>query len=239
MKKTFGVLLLMLVCMVLLCLPAFAEGTDTAPETATGFYGIGSSTNVTITPQTAAGAAAESANAIIGEETLKLYKGAEKLDVVLANATNGGFYGVILVEGDSLPTKDNTIFYIDQVTAAENKAAFNVYPILPTENAEMSLYISSNVTGFELVKIPMGYAIDAELAAAPDVVYGELDGQPGITSNDALLVLKNAVGLETFTDDQKLAAEVDGDESGITSNDALTVLKYAVGLLSELPVQPE
>ena len=62
-----------------------------------------------------------------------------------------------------------------------------------------------------------------------DIIFGDVDGDGIITSADSLLILRQSVGLENFTDVQKELADVDGDGS-ITSADALEVLRYSVGL---------
>ena len=58
---------------------------------------------------------------------------------------------------------------------------------------------------------------------------GDLDGDGKITSADSLLILRQSVSLEHFTDFQQKLADVDGDGK-ITSADALEVLRYSVSL---------
>ena len=58
---------------------------------------------------------------------------------------------------------------------------------------------------------------------------GNLDGDEDITANDALLILRASVNLETFDFDQTYLADIDGDGT-ITSADSLSVLRYSVGL---------
>ena len=60
-------------------------------------------------------------------------------------------------------------------------------------------------------------------------IIGDMDGDGKITSADSLLILRQSVSLENFTDEQLLLADVDGDDS-ITSADALEVLRFSVGL---------
>ncbi len=62
---------------------------------------------------------------------------------------------------------------------------------------------------------------------------GDVDGEAGVSASDARIVLRAAVGLETLSDTQALAADVDG-EAGITAADARVVLRAAVGL-DQLP----
>ena len=66
-------------------------------------------------------------------------------------------------------------------------------------------------------------------AAEGDIVYGNVDGNSGITANDARAVLRYSVGLETFTEDQLIAADVNGDGT-VNSGDARLILRASVGL---------
>ena len=59
--------------------------------------------------------------------------------------------------------------------------------------------------------------------------FGDLDDDEKITSADSLLILRQSVSLEHFTDSQQFFADVDGDGK-ITSADALEVLRYSVSL---------
>ena len=63
----------------------------------------------------------------------------------------------------------------------------------------------------------------------PTGTMGDLDGDGKITSADSLLILRQSVSLEHFTDFQQKLADVDGDGK-ITSADALEVLRYSVNL---------
>ena len=60
-------------------------------------------------------------------------------------------------------------------------------------------------------------------------IIGDVDNDGRITSADALLVLRNSVGLEFFSDEVKKLADVDKDGK-ITSADSLDILRYSVGL---------
>ena len=67
----------------------------------------------------------------------------------------------------------------------------------------------------------------------PDLVYGDIDKDNEITSADARLALRGAVGLETFADEPGtepfLRADVDLDDE-ITAADARLILRAAVGI---------
>ncbi|MBR6406982.1 MAG: leucine-rich repeat protein [Clostridia bacterium] len=59
---------------------------------------------------------------------------------------------------------------------------------------------------------------------------GDIDGDGKVTTSDALMTLKFAVGIENPSDSQNKLADIDGDGK-ITTADALIILKMAVGIL--------
>ena len=62
--------------------------------------------------------------------------------------------------------------------------------------------------------------------------YGDADKDTFITANDALMILRSSVGLETF--DEELTKISDIDEDGfVTANDALAVLRASVGFADD------
>ncbi len=63
-----------------------------------------------------------------------------------------------------------------------------------------------------------------------DYMLGDVDGNGKIAAADARLTLRYSVKLETFTEAQKLAAEVDGKPENITAADARIILRASVGL---------
>ncbi len=68
-----------------------------------------------------------------------------------------------------------------------------------------------------------------------DVVYGNIDGDESITTADARIALRFAVGLEDLTAEQQKAADVNLDDD-VTPADARLILRYCVSLESALPV---
>lgn len=71
---------------------------------------------------------------------------------------------------------------------------------------------------------------------APMVVYGDVNKDEAVDAKDALMVLKVTVGKIVFTQEQALAAEVDGKD-GINAKDALEILKKTVGKIQKFPVE--
>lgn len=61
------------------------------------------------------------------------------------------------------------------------------------------------------------------------ILMGDVDGDGKITSADARIALRAAVGMENLTDKQKMAADMDGD-GNITTSDARDILRKSVGL---------
>ena len=142
---------------------------------------------------------------------------------VETTAVAGNYYGVLLVEGNALPTVDNAILYINQATAAEVKQAFSVLPIIPEAGTELTLYISSNVAGAELIAIPMVY--DAE-ADEPTYTLGDVNNDGAIDSSDALAVLLFfANGTEFGENIPEEAGDVNVD-GAVDSSDALAILLF-------------
>ncbi len=71
---------------------------------------------------------------------------------------------------------------------------------------------------------------------APELSYGDLDGDKKIDAKDALVVLKAAVKKITPDADQRKAAKVNKDDK-IDAKDALEILKYAVKKIEKFPVE--
>ena len=86
---------------------------------------------------------------------------------------------------------------------------------------------------FSLMGIP-GLADETAQDYKP-LIYGDVDEDGVIDSVDALTILKFNVGLETLTERQKQAAEVDAQE-GINAVDAMEILNYGVGKTYYFPI---
>ncbi len=78
-----------------------------------------------------------------------------------------------------------------------------------------------------------------QATAVPDnaqILYGDVNGDGNVTSIDASLTARHAVGLIVLTPAQIVAADVNGD-GNVTSIDASFIARYSVGLITEFPVQ--
>ncbi|MBQ7523414.1 MAG: dockerin type I repeat-containing protein [Oscillospiraceae bacterium] len=207
MKRRLTAILLACMMVAALCLTASAEEADS------GFYGIGTAENLTVTPN---GEYREAS------ELDGFYAGSDRMTVSYAAAQNGYEYLVMLVSGSDLPTAASEILYIDQKTAVDNTAAFTVYPLL-NGTEDMTLFLTSNAPGFETIGVPVKY-----YSPQPAYTLGDIDGENGINSYDASLILQHLVGTYEFIGNGALAADVDC-ENGVNSYDASLILQYLVG----------
>lgn len=225
MKKKNCILFLILIATTIFGTHVFA-----ADDTASGFYDIGIKDNVLIRPYVNDTEATVTEHNIDGDEEAEhLYIDSNRLEVSYNAASSGGYYGVILVEGNELPTKDNEIYYADQITAQSSSVDFNVYPVLPEKTTGLSLYITSDIQGFELVKVPLNYASNAEIILPYTI--GDVNGDGKWNSNDSLIALQIIAQVYTdATDNERGAADVDRN-GNVTLIDALKILQYGAGLI--------
>ena len=139
-----------------------------------GFYDIESVQNVTISPKAGDADVTASEKNIDDDDAMEnVYVDSNRLDVTYSGATANEYYGILLVEGKALPTIDTEIYYINQETAASSSIAFNVFPKLPSETTDMTLYISTSKAGAGLVSVPMSYAVNASEAVEHEHTWDE------------------------------------------------------------------
>ncbi|NLY44129.1 MAG: hypothetical protein GX066_09245 [Clostridiaceae bacterium] len=119
--------------------------------------------------------------------------------------------------------------YIDQITTKNADGSFSVKFKMP-DNAAGSYVVRISGTGVSQ-RVSVIFSVDE-----PSVLYGDVNGDGEIAAGDAILVLRNTVGLITFTDAQKIAADVNGDGE-IAAGDAILILRYTVGLIDKFPVE--
>ena len=222
MKKLISVLVLTAMVAAFLCTPAMAAESDVKK----GFGVTGETENATVTALASDGEVIEKTVDLDGvaEDTEDiLYINSDQLNVEYTAAAAGGYYGIILVDGDgtTLPTKDNAVFYIDQLTASSSIISYNVKPIIPTTYDNYTLYISTNVAGKSLVKIPLRY---------DGYIVGDINKDGMWNSTDALITLQIGGNLYDATGLEELAGDV--TEDGIwNSTDALRILQYGGNLI--------
>lgn len=90
-----------------------------------------------------------------------------------------------------------------------------------------SILLTSTAVGISA----SGLTTDLKTSSDTTVIltYGDIDNDGKITASDALFALRYSVGLEDFTNGQKVISDVDSDNK-TTSSDALEILRYSVGL---------
>lgn len=240
MKKTIKIMLTLAFVIAALCV--------TASAATNGFYDIGEVTDVAITAyagtNTTDAIAGESVDVDADDAANTYYENSDRLGVTYSAAVAGEDYGVILVEGSSLPTASSAIYYINQDEAAGTSIAFDVYPTTITapttgNTRDFTLYISSSAEGADLVSVPMSYVVGYEEVVEPEepeVIYGDVDGTGDIGLNDGLLTLKIYAEVVEATEAQLLAADVDG-VSGVGLNDGLMILKRYAEVIDSFPVE--
>ena len=199
-----------------------------ADETISGFYDIGTATDVVITPYDGETAVTVAEKNIDEDDAMEqVYVDSKKLEVVYDGATQSNYYSIILVDGTGLPTKDSTIYYIDQETANSSSVAFNVSPKLPTETTDMTLYMSSDVAGFELVSIPMSYAVNVVIEEEPSYKLGDANGDDEVDVKDVIAIRRHITGGYSVTINEA-ASNVNGDDK-IDVKDAIVIRRYIAG----------
>ena len=75
----------------------------------------------------------------------------------------------------------------------------------------------------------------ATLTFAFNHAWGDGNGDGKVNANDAIIVLRVAVGKQTVTEDVKFLLDVDGNDI-LNAGDALSILKYSVNIISRFPI---
>ena len=228
MKNKVLTMVVTIAMLSFLCLPIYASEETT--YSASGFYNIGAPEYINVTPMAGDEVVPETFKDVNEDGTdEKFYANSSKLKIECSKVTAGAFYGIVIVEGTDLPTKDNAIFYLDQTVTVGGRATFYAQPKVPAATGVMTVYITNNV-GEDLMSFTVGYAVNVDLTPEPEYTLGDVDCDGDIGAADALQVLKISVGLHNPTKNERLAADVSFDKK-ITSLDALRILKYSVGLI--------
>ena len=203
--------------------------TAMAADEINGFYDVGTAQNVAISPKAGDADVTASEKNIDDDDAMEnVYVDSNRLDVTYSGAVANEYYGVILVEGSALPTNDTEIYYINQETASASSVAFNVFPKLPSETTDMTLYISSSKAGDSLVVVPMNYAVNATVAGeAPSYRLGDANGDGEITVKDVVPIRRTIAGGYTVTMNAD-AADVNGDGQ-VTVKDVVPIRRFIAG----------
>lgn len=196
---------------------------------------------LTLTALTAAAFAAETTTGALGAFNLK---GSEDFVLTVDGGTaTGGFYAnakkfkltctglpgqyslVLLLKEDAkqaegtkgvpTPTEKN-LQYIDQQNITDT-TEFILFP-KQMETGTYNVYVSTNSA--DLTKVA-----SLEYGEKPKYTLGDVDGEDGITTTDALLVLQHVAEKETLTGSNFSAADVDKNGK-IDTTDAILILQY-------------
>lgn len=219
MKRKIITLLLAISASSLLCTSAMAAGIN-------GFYDVGTASNVEISAYAGDTQVSVSEKNIDEDDAAeKVYLDSDRLDVKFNDATADDQYGIILVEGNALPTKDTAIYYINQEAAGSSSIGFNVYPTLPTETKDMTLYISSSAEDFDLISVPVNYAVNATEVSSHKP--GDANGDNLVDVKDVISIRRAIAGGYNVTINEK-AANVNGDTK-VDVKDAIAIRRFIAG----------
>lgn len=163
----------------------------------------------------------------------------DKTTATVSGVEKGDYVSLLIVKSNKAlaEVKDEDILYVDQATAGEDGTASFTFPEITGDSAKGAVVYSgySSMTA-EAAPLSKNYQAGGGDEPGPSVVYGELDGNDGITLNDAIIALKISTGSVMPTAEQKIAADVDGVE-GVTLNDAILILKKSTGSISKFPIE--
>ena len=81
-----------------------------------------------------------------------------------------------------------------------------------------------------------GTVLETEVIPATGVVYGDLNGDGVVDTNDAMFVLRYDARSLTLSDAQLTIADVNGD-GVVDTNDAILILQYDAKIITEFPVK--
>ena len=217
MKKLLRSLLLAAVLTTVLCVGALAADGD---PTVDGIYNVNVEAADTLTPQDASGTAVSVTDK--GGNYSAFYEGAVKLSVDVSGLKTGEQYLLLIVKkGTDGALTGDSIYYIAQAAATDGKVAFTAYP-KTMSSGSYTVYLTGG-----------GRTISSGAKVGSFDYYqaytlGDVNGDGGITTTDARLILQYIVGSAQFKEWQKLAADVN-KKDGINVTDARLILKYVIG----------
>ena len=209
MKRWLRWILLAGVLAALLCVTAFA-----ADAAVSGIYDVKCNDGYALVPE------GTTQSVTIGEETVTLYAGAEKLTLTSA-ADISGYKLVMAQSSEGAPTEENLV-YIDQSATPEGKVRFVIYPKQLTSGT-YCIYISTSTgTGREKV---------AEFKYYQAYKLGDANVDGSISIQDAVAVLQHCVGSKPLTGTALKAADTNKD-GVVTIPDAVLILQHCVGKIT-------
>lgn len=161
-----------------------------------------------------------------GGDYSAFYEGAVKLSVEVSGLTDGEQYLLLIVKnGTNGALTGDSIYYIAQTAATDGKATFTAYP-KTMSSGSYTVYLTGG-----------GRTISSGARVGSFDYYqaytlGDVNGDGGITTTDALLILQHIVHKIDLTETQQLAADV-SKANGVDTTDALMILQYIVHKITE------
>ena len=236
MRKCMKILALAGLFTVLLCGSALAADEYV---NGAGFYNVTSGDGLPVTAGAPTGVTLEKVSANVdGKEGFEDFQvNSDRLTVTVTSPTSGKQYLVLLAagSGNSLPTVDSEIYYIDQVEAGATGVTFNALPKLPVSTGPVKLFVTSD-DGSATRSAQLGYAVNGRYEKQP-YLLGDADGSGVVDVSDVTAVVSHIVENKLLTGSNLLAANVvkDGDDPNVVDvTDATRIISFVVGNIPEL-----
>ena len=96
----------------------------------------------------------------------------------------------------------------------------------------MKKFLATLLTGV----IAASSVATAGAANSDSFIYGDVNNDKKVSMVDAVLIMRNTLGLNDLSADAAVRADVDGDGS-VTIKDSINVLRYICGILDTFPVE--
>ena len=96
----------------------------------------------------------------------------------------------------------------------------------------MKKFLATLLTGV----IAASSVATAGAANSGSFIYGDVNNDKKVSTADAVLIMRNTLGLNNLSADAAVRADVDGDGS-VTIKDSIYVLQYMCGILDTFPVE--
>ena len=96
----------------------------------------------------------------------------------------------------------------------------------------MKKFLATLLTGV----IAASSVATAGAANSDSFIYGDVNNDKKVSMVDAVLIMRNTLGLNDLSADTAVQADVDGDGS-VTIKDSIYVLQYICGILDTFPVE--
>ena len=96
----------------------------------------------------------------------------------------------------------------------------------------MRKFLATLLTGI----IAASSVATAGAANSDSFIYGDVNNDKKVSMVDAVLIMRNTLGLNDLSADAAVRADVDGDGS-VTIKDSINVLRYICGILDTFPVE--